>query len=301
MAKLNRSLKDEIETISFNYTKKLLGGRIGVVFYDMTTIYFEASEPDDFRVPGFSKEGKHQNPQVLLGLLVGKNGYPIGCELFEGNTFEGHTLIPVLERYSKRLKIKKPIVVADSGLLSKANIEQLPENGYEFIIGARIKNEATSVKKQVIKIELQNGQFAIIRRTDRLKLHIGYSDKRAKKDRFNKDRELKKLEKNLASGKLTKANINNRGYNNFLKLEGKISINIDNEKLEQDQLWDGLKGYLANTTLQSSNEVDKYTNLWKIEKAFRISKTDFKIRPVYHRLKERTSTYLYLIYGLPRL
>lgn len=300
--KLNRSLKDEIEAISFNYTKKLLGGHIGVVFYDMTTIYFEASEPDDFRVPGFSKEGKHQNPQIMLGLLVGKDGYPIGYELFEGNTFEGHTLIPVLERYSGRFKLEKPIVVADSGLLSKTNIEQLAGNGYHFIIGARIKNEATSVTRQIMKLELQNGQFAIIKRTDGLKLHIGYSDKRAKKDRFNRDRGLKKLEKNLASGKLTKANINNRGYNKFLKLEGEISISIDNEKLEQDQRWDGLKGYLTNTLLQSSEVVDNYNNLWKIEKAFRISKTDLKIRPVYHRLKERIQAHIcisfmaYLIY-----
>lgn len=300
--KLNSSLKDEIEAISFSYTQKLLGGHIGVVFYDMTTIYFEASEPDDFRVPGFSKEGKHQNPQIMLGLLVGKDGYPIGYELFEGNTFEGHTLIPVLERYSHRYKLEKPIVVADSGLLSKTNIEQLAGNGYHFIIGARIKNEPASVIKQIMKLELQNGQFAVIERTDGLKLHIGYSDKRAKKDQFNRDRGLKKLEKNLASGKLTKANINNRGYNKFLKLEGKISISIDNEKLEQDQRWDGLKGYLTNTLLQSDEVVENYNNLWKIEKAFRISKTDLKIRPVYHRLKKRIQAHIcisfmaYLIY-----
>jgi transposase len=300
--KLNSSLKDEIEAISFSYTKQLLGGRIGVVFYDMTTIYFEAGEPDDFRVPGFSKEGKHQNPQIMLGLLVGKDGYPIGYELFEGNTFEGHTLIPVLERYSQRFKLDKPVVVADSGLLSRANIEQLGGNGYSFIIGARIKNEGSSVIRQIMKLGLQNGEFAVIERGDGLKLHIGYSDKRAKKDRFNRERGIKKLEKSLSSGKLTKANINNRGYNKFLKLEGKISISIDQEKLEQDQRWDGMKGYLTNTELSSPEVFNNYNNLWKIEKAFRISKTDLKIRPVYHRLKERIQAHIcisfmaYLVY-----
>ena len=300
--KLNSSLKDEIEAISFSYTKQLLGGRIGVVFYDMTTIYFEASDPDDFRVPGFSKEGKHQNPQIMLGLLVGKDGYPIGYELFEGNTFEGHTLVPVLERYSQRFQLDKPVVVADSGLLSRANIEQLAHNGYSFIIGARIKNESSWVIKQIMKLELQNGEFAVIERKDGLKLHIGYSDKRAKKDRFNRERGIKKLEKSISSGKLTKANINNRGYNKFLRLEGEISISIDREKLQQDQKWDGMKGYLTNTELSSSDVVDNYNNLWKIEKAFRISKTDLKIRPVYHRLKERIQAHIcisfmaYLVY-----
>ncbi|HKK12296.1 MAG TPA: IS1634 family transposase, partial [Flavobacteriaceae bacterium] len=302
MDRLNSKLKNEIETISFSYTKQLLGGNIGVVFYDMTTIYFEASEPDDFRIAGFSKEGKHQNPQIMLGLLVGKDGYPVGYELFEGNTFEGHTLIPVLERYLKRFSIEKPIVVADSGLLSKSNIDRLVENQYSFIIGARIKNESDKIIDKIMRLKLKDGQLAVIDKGNGFKLHIGYSEKRAKKDLFNRERGIIKLERNLRSGKLTKANINNRGYNKFLKLDGEISISIDEEKLEKDKRWDGLKGYLTNTTLASKDIVENYNNLWKIEKAFRISKTDLKIRPVYHRLKERIEAHIcisfmaYLIY-----
>jgi len=148
--KLNRRLKKTIEDLSFKYTRSILGGTIGVVFYDMTTIYFESSEPDDFRVTGFSKEGKHQHPQIMLGLLVGKDGYPIGYELFEGNTFEGHTLIPVLKKFATRFNIDKPIVVADSGLISKSNIELLTESGYSFIIGARIKNESSVIRNQIL-------------------------------------------------------------------------------------------------------------------------------------------------------
>ena len=110
--KLNTKYKTQIEEISFAYTNKLLNGKIGVVFYDMTTIYFESSQPDELRIPGFSKDGKHQNPQIFLGLLVGKNGYPIGYDIFEGNTYEGHTLIPILERLQARFKLEKPIVVA---------------------------------------------------------------------------------------------------------------------------------------------------------------------------------------------
>lgn len=84
----------------------------------MTTLYFEASDEDDFRRIGFSKDGKFQNPQIMLGLLVGEKGYPIGYELFKGNTFEGHTLIPILEKFQKKFNLDKPIIVADSGLLS---------------------------------------------------------------------------------------------------------------------------------------------------------------------------------------
>jgi len=300
--KLTHRLKQKIERITFEYTKELLGGHVGVVFYDMTTIYFEASEPDDFRISGFSKEGKHQHPQIMLGLLVGKDGYPIGYEIFEGNTFEGHTLIPVLERYAKRFHLHKPIVVADSGLLSRNNIHQLMKHGYSFILGSRIKNESQNVKQQILNLNLKDGQLAVISKKDNLKLHIGYSDKRAKKDRFNRERGLKKLEKNLQSGRLTKANINNRGYNKFLRLEGEVSISIDEEKLKNDERWDGLKGYITNTALSSPEVVENYNNLWKIEKAFRISKTDLRIRPIYHRLRDRIEAHIcisfmaYLIY-----
>lgn len=93
----------------------------------MTTLYFESGDEDDFRKIGFSKDGKFQDPQIMLGLLVGERGYPIGYELFEGNTFEGKTLIPVLEQFQKKFDLVKPIIVADSGLLSKANITSLKE------------------------------------------------------------------------------------------------------------------------------------------------------------------------------
>ena len=127
MDRLHSRYKTEIEDISFGYTKKIIGGEIGVVFYDMTTIYFESDRGDDFRETGFSKEGKHQTPQIYLGLLVGKNGYPIGYDVFEGGIYEGHTLIPVLERFEKRFNLQKPIVVADAGLLSTDNIGALKE------------------------------------------------------------------------------------------------------------------------------------------------------------------------------
>jgi len=290
--RLSSRYKQQVEQISFNYTKKLLGGKIGVVFYDMTTIYFESSQPDDLRETGFSKEGKHQHPQIYLGLLVGQEGYPIGYDIFAGGIYEGHTLIPVLEKFEKRFGLQKPIVVADAGLLSSENIKVLKQKQYTFILGARIKNESKLIKTQIRELELADGQIARISRSDQTTLFISYSNKRAAKDAFNRDRGLKRLEKSVRTGKLSKSNINNRGYNKYLKLRGELKIEIDYQKYELDSKWDGLKGYITNTSLPGKEVIGNYSNLWKIEKAFRISKTDLKIRPIYHRLKQRIEAHI---------
>lgn len=292
MDRLHSKYKTEVEDISFGYTKKIIGGEIGVVFYDMTTIYFESDQGDDFRETGFSKEGKHQNPQIYLGLLVGKNGYPIGYDVFEGGVYEGHTLIPVLERFEKRFNLQKPIVVADAGLLSTDNIVALKEKQYQYILGARIKNESAKIKGQIQRIHLKEGQIEKITKEDNTVLFVSFSEQRAKKDAFNREKGLKRLVKSLNAGRLTKSNINNRGYNKYLKLEGEIKITIDYQKFEKDQKWDGLKGYLTNTNLTGEQVIEHYHNLWMIEKAFRISKTDLKIRPIYHRLRERIEAHI---------
>jgi len=123
--KLNIKWKDQVEQIAFEHTKSVLGGNISIAFYDMTTLYFEASDEDDLRKTGFSKDGKHSNPQIFLGLLVGLGGYAIGYDIFEGNIYEGHTLIPFLEKITAKFSLENPIVVADAGLLSKENIKAL--------------------------------------------------------------------------------------------------------------------------------------------------------------------------------
>jgi len=290
--KLNSKYKYQIEDISFTYTSKLLKGKIGIVFYDMTTIYFESSQPDELRKTGFSKDGKHHHPQIFLGLLVGRNGYPIGYDIFEGSIYEGHTLIPVIEKFEKRFNFDKPIVVADAGLLSKDNISTLTKRGYTFILGARIKNEANIIKIEIEKISFSDGYIAKLQKPDKTILYVSYSDTRAKKDKANRERGLKRLEKSLNAGRLTKSNINNRGYNKYLKMEGELSIKIDYDKFENDSQWDGLKGYITNTGLDGKQVIENYNNLWKIEKAFRISKTDLKIRPVFHRLRERIEAHI---------
>ena len=290
--KLNNKLKSQVERIAFTHTKKVLQGNISVVFYDMTTLYFEASDEDDLRKTGFSKDGKHQNPQIYLGLLVGLGGYAIGYDIFEGNIYEGHTLIPFIEKISKKFSLDKPIVVADAGLLSNDNIKALKDLDYQYIIGARIKNESEKIKKQILNNQLGDGQIMTIKKPDNTRLIVAYATNRAAKDEHNRKRGLQRLEKQLRAGKLTKSSINNKGYNKYLKLKGDVSIEIDYEKFNNDKSWDGLKGYITNANLNDKQVIENYKNLWYIEKAFRMSKTDLRIRPIYHRLRHRIEAHI---------
>ena len=290
--KLNNRLKEQVEQIAFAHTLRVLNGNISVVFYDMTTLYFEASDEDDLRKAGFSKDGKHQNPQIFIGLLVGLGGYAIGYDIYEGNTYEGHTLIPFIEKISKKFNLNKPVVVADAGLLSNENIKALEKNQYEYIIGARLKNESEIIKSKIIKSKFTDGTTISIAKSTKTRLVVNYSSTRATRDAYNRQRGLHRLEKQIKVGRLTKSSINNKGYNKYLKMTGDVSIEIDYEKYARDDQWDGLKGYFTNTKLADSEVLENYRNLWHIEKAFRMSKTDLRIRPIYHRLRNRIEAHI---------
>ena len=121
---------------------RLFGGNIDVLFYDITTLYFEADYEDDLRKTGFSKEGRHSNPQIILGLLVSLGGYPLAYCIHEGNKYEGHTMLPTINEFVSKYGLENFVVVADSGLMNNANIAELEAHGYKYIIGAKIKNES---------------------------------------------------------------------------------------------------------------------------------------------------------------
>lgn len=290
--KLHKHQIETIKAISLKHTLKLFGGIMSVVFYDVTTLYFEAQDEDDFKRMGFSKDGKHQQPQIVLGLLVSKNGYPLDYDVFEGDKYEGDTLIPVIEHFEQKHKPEQLIVVADAGLLSNKNIEALIKKKYQYILGARIKNENTEIKKQILNAKLKDEQSTLIKRADEDLLILSYKKSRAKKDKENRKRGLEKLEKKITSGKLSKKNINNKGYNKYLKLEGETTISIDYNKYKEDDKWDGLKGYRTNTNLTKEVVIEQYHQLWSIEKTFRISKSDLEIRPIYHQLKRRIEAHI---------
>ena len=290
--KLKDQYKEKVEQIAFEYTKRTLKG-IAVVFYDMTTLYFESEDEDDLRKIGFSKDGKFRNPQIMLGLLVGTDGYPIGYDIFEGNVFEGKTLLPTLAKIKERFGFGNPVVVADAAMLSKQNMKELKENGYQFIIGGRIKNEDVTIKKGILKnVPTIKQEIISVNKPDGTKLIVSYSESRRKKDQYNRERGLSKLRQRIVSGRLQKNHINNRGYNKFLTLKGTVEVEIDEAKVAADSHWDGLKGYVTNTELSGTQVIENYRHLWQIEKAFRISKTDLRIRPIHHYRRKRIEAHI---------
>lgn len=270
---------------------------MGIVFYDVTTLYFESKEEDGFKRMGFSKGGKRQQPQIVLGLLVSQGGYPPDYDVFEDDKYEGNTLIPIIEHFVSKHQLQQLIVVADAGLLSQKNMALLTEKKYPYILGARIKNENEAITNKNLALQLQDGQSEMIHRDDGTKLIVSYTTARAVNDYNNRQRGVEKLEKKIKSGKLTKQHINNKGYNKYLKIEGQANISIDKEKYNDDKKWDGLKGYRTNTSVLKEGVMEQYHQLWQIEKAFRISNHDLQIRPIYHQLKRRIEAHICIAFA----
>ena len=177
--------------------------------------------------------------------------------------------------------------MADAGLLSKSNLKELEARGYKYILGARPKNESQKIKDKILGLKLGYGQIKVIRRDKDTRLIVSMSEKRAAKDARNRRLGLARLEKRLGSGKLTKSSINNKGYNRYLEMHGDVTIRINYDKFNADAAWDGIKAYVTNTSLPKRQILANYSNLWFIERAFRMNKTDLRIRPIYHRLRNR--------------
>ena len=202
--KLHKHQIEQVKQISLQHTLQLFGNVMNVVFYDVTTLYFETKDEDEFKRMGFSKDGKHQQPQIVLGLLVSQNGYPLDYDVFEGNKYEGDTLIPIIEHFVSKHKVQQLIVVADAGLLSQKNMQALVAKQYQYILGARIKNESKAITKQILALQLSNEQSVMLSREDGSKLIISYKKSRANNDAKNRKRCFEKLKEKIKSGKLTK-------------------------------------------------------------------------------------------------
>jgi len=289
--KLYNTQQEQIQQISVEHTRKILGGKIGLMFYDVTTLYFESDYSDELRENGFSKDGKHSQPQVVLGLLVSKDGYPLSYSLFNGSQYEGRTMLPIVEDFVQRFNLDDFVVVADSGLMSKSNISLLQSGGYKYIVGARIKNETEVVKRQIFSLAKHDNEFHELKKGDS-RLIVSYSSVRARKDKYNRDKGIKRLQKAYKTGNITKENINKRGYNKFLEISDNVKVVINQEKIQEDEKWDGLKGYITNTSLSAKDVYEQYNGLWVVEKAFRITKGTLEIRPMFHFTPRRIEAHV---------
>jgi transposase len=297
MDKLDDQAIEDLNKITYQKTVDLFGGTLDVIFIDTTTIYFESFDADDLRDFGFSKDLKFNQPQVLLSLLVTKEGLPVAYQVFPGSTYEGHTLIPSLKELRQKYKIDKVIMVADSGLFNNDNVTALENEGFEYIVGARLKNMTKAIQQKILnkqnykQVRKEYSIAEILLEKER-KLIVSYKGNRARKDANDRIRAIKRLEKKLSKQKNPKNYLSNYGYKKYLKVIGETHIEFDQDKIKQDQEWDGLHGVITNAKdLNNDETLSQYTQLWQVEEAFRINKHDLKVRPVFHWTSSRVKAH----------
>ena len=293
MDKLYRTQMELAQQISVEYTRRIFGGKIGLMFYDVTTLYFETFKTDSLRELGFSKDGKTTESQVVLGLLVSEGGYPLSYFIYNGRQYEGFAMIPMIDDFKQCFNISEDfVVVADSGLMNKNNVALLQQTGYKYILGARIKNESTTIKQWILSLETKDKSCYEYRYQNGERLIVNYSEKRASKDAYNRNRGVARLKQAYKSGHITKQQVNKRGYNKFLEISKDIEVCISEQKIAEDRKWDGLKGYITNTDLNAERIIEEYHGLWVVERAFRISKGTLEMRPMFHFTTRRIEAHI---------
>ncbi|NOZ36039.1 MAG: IS1634 family transposase [Chlorobi bacterium] len=294
---------EKIQEKAFLYTKQLRGENLDVVFYDCTSLYFESFQQEGLMQNGFSKDGKFNQAQIILSILVTKQGLPVGYQVYSGNTFEGNTLEDAIKLIKEKYTIDEVIFVADSGLISHKNIENLHDNNVSFIMGARIKNQNKKITEQILeksdrqlisdKQSEKGLKYKQISISEHFTMTVTYSPKRAEKDKYEREKAIEKLKQKLKKSKNPKGLLSNFGYKKFIKIEGEAQIEIDETKLKEAQKWDGLKGIVSNTkNLSPLQQITHYAGLWQVEETFRISKHDVKMRPIYHWTDKRIQAHI---------
>lgn len=283
-------LKPSIEKKTVVFAKKHFAFDFSIVFYDVTTLYFESFKEDGFKKTGFSKDNRPNQPQIVIGLIVTKEGFPVSYEVFEGSTFEGHTFIPTICAFKEAYKIQTLTVVADAAMISLDNVEKLAANNLSYIVGARVANLTRKQIKEISK-ELNGVDRSSIRmETERGLLVCEFSRKRYQKDKREMKKQIAKAEKLLANNKALKRT-------KFIKNIGKTKQVINTALIEKTKLLLGIKGYYTNLTdIDDATIISQYHNLWHIEQAFRIAKSDLAMRPIYHFKKQTIKAHILICF-----
>ena len=270
-------VKRTVEEKVVQFAKDRYAFRFDILFYDVTTLYFETFEEDELRKNGFSKDNKSQQPQILVALMVTKEGFPVSYEVFPGNTFEGHTIIPVIKDFIGKNGVREFTVVADAAMISSENVRQLKQNEINYIVGARLGNLSASLIDKIDRTLGRMDGTSIRISTDGGFLVCSYSSLRYRKDLFEMNRQIEKANQVIANpskGKKLK----------FTKTDGgKVELNEDLIGKTRKLL--GIKGYFTNMeehVADDSTIIERYHELYRIEQAFRISKSDLETRPIFH-------------------
>lgn len=266
---------------------------LSLVFYDVTTLYFESFHEDEeetgLRKTGFSKDNKPQQPQVVIGLLVTAQGFPLGYEIFKGNTFEGHTMLPVIEKFQETHHVETCTIVADAGMLSFDNIEMLRKKKLSYIVGARVANLSPTLIDHVSTALNRTDDATTRMETKHGDLICSFSKARFQKDKHDLEKQIARAKKLVASrepGRRAKF-VSTRGTSYALN----ASLIAKTEKLL------GIKGYVTNIPqkVMSDREIiTHYRNLWHVEQTFRMAKSDLEMRPIFHRTDDAIRAHVLL-------
>lgn len=292
--------EDEIKQQIASTTLSLFDNKVDVLFFDVTTLYFESIKADELKDFGFSKDCKFKEVQVVLALVTTKDGLPITYRVFPGNMYEGHTLLKMVRELKTEYAIDNVLLVADRAMFTETNLKTMEEEGVNYIVAAKLKMLDKKMKAAIMD---DSGYRAAVV-SDELhwykefghksrRLIVSYSTNRARKDAADRSRLIERLQKKVKHGKIKiKDLIHNNGTKKYLKVEGGEAF-INEAKISQDAKWDGLHGVITNLEKEAAGQVlEKYRGLWQIEEAFRVNKHDLKMRPIYHWKPHRVKAHL---------
>jgi Transposase DDE domain len=284
--------KADIEQRAYSIAAEKFKEQFYYVLYDVTTLYFESFKADELKVQGFSKDNKSQQPQIVIGLLVTQSGLPLSYNVFAGNTFEGKTMLPVVEGFISKHPHTKPIVVADAAMLDEERLAELREKHISYIVGARLANANLSLVKQIQgTLKGVNGAVARVQ-SKHGELICDFSTNRYNKELNDLNRLIQKAEE-LVAKQSTGTKVK------FIKRVSKEKIELNIALIEKRKLLLGIKGYctdLSEDQLSSQQVIDRYHHLWRVEQSFRMSKFDLQARPIYHQKEDAIRSHVLICF-----
>lgn len=284
------------------------GGLSAMVMYDCTTLHFEIPDEDaelkpgakPLRKVGMSKEHR-VDPQVQVGLLVDPSGFPLEVHLFEGNTAETTTILPVLTKFQERHGVTGLVVVADAGMLSANNLNEIEDAGFSFIVGSRITKAPYDLAEHFTRHGdyFTDGQIlesvremGIGKKKRARRVVYQWSLKRSKRDNKTINAQIAKAEK-VAAG--TAPLVKTR----FLKVTGEAK-ELNQATIDRARQLAGLKGYVTNlapAVMDGDAVIAAYHDLWQVEASFRMTKHDLKARPIFHHEREAIEAHLTVVFA----
>lgn len=297
---------DKIQTLAYNSATDLLNQKVECFFYDVTTLYFESVLQDEVRDFGFSKDGKFNQVQTLLVLVVTDEGIPVGYEIFSGKTGEISTFQTAVEKLSKRFEITKCTIVCDRGMMSGDNLKFAATNkNMYYIVGEKLRQLPHKFQDTIFdKPKYQEHSEILIREIEhptreKSRLVLCFSQQRANKDKRDRDRLIAKLQKKVEKkNKVAKPHelISNRGVKKFVSITGG-SVVLNREAILKEEKWDGFYGIATNhPKLTSTDVLHQYKGLWQVEATFRVSKHELRTRPIFHWSPDRIRAHILICF-----